>query len=167
VNNGSSTGVTTLSYTNNAFASEGGSDTALHVVAAAAAQLNISSNVVEFGATDGTGFRFSVGASSNVNVTSNSIIDTTDGATGILFDSITAPSTATISGNTIQLSQNGGLLTQGIIFTSVTDQVNSGVTTMVNLSGTQNNVIQGAQTPFFVPTGTTTGQIEVNGTLMP
>ena len=106
-------------------------------------------------------------ASSNVNVTGNSIIDTTDGATGILFDSITAPSTATISGNTMQLSQNGGLLTQGIVFTSVTDQINSGVTTMVNLAGTQNNVIQGAQTTFFVPTGTTTGQILINGTLMP
>jgi hypothetical protein len=167
VNNGSSTGVTTISYVNNVFTSEGGSDTALHVVSAAAAQLNVSSNVVQFGATDGTGFRFSVGPSSNVNVTGNSIIDTTDGATGILFDSITAPSTATVSGNTIQLAQNGGLLTQGIVFTSVTDQVNSGVTTMVNLAGTQNNVIQGAQTPFFVPTGTTTGQILINGTLMP
>lgn len=158
VNNGSSTGVTTISYVNNVFTSEGGSDTALHVVSAAAAQLNVSSNVVQFGATDGTGFRFSVGPSSNVNVTGNSIIDTTDGATGILFDSITAPSTATVSGNTIQLAQNGGLLTQGIVFTSVTDQVNSGVTTMVNLAGTQNNVIQGAQTPFFVPTGTTTAR---------
>ena len=100
-------------------------------------------------------------------MTGNSIIDTTDGATGILFDSITAPSTATISGNTIQLVQNGGLLTQGIVFTSVTDQINSGVTTMVNLAGTQNNVIQGAETPFFVPTGTTTGEILINGSLMP
>jgi hypothetical protein len=167
VNNASTTGLTTVSYTNNVFTSEGGSDTGLHVVTVGAAQLNVASNVVQFGAPDGTGFRFSVGPSSSVNVTGNSIIDTTDGATGILFDSITAPSTATISGNTIQLSNNGALLSQGIIFSSVTDQVNASVTTLVNLSGTANNTVQGADTPFYVPTGTTTGQISINGTLMP
>jgi hypothetical protein len=167
VNNASPTGLTTLSYTNNVFTSEGGSDTALHVIAAGAAQLNIASNVVQFGATDGTGFRFSVGPSSSVNVTGNSIIDTTDGATGIIFDSITAPSTATISGNTIQLSNNGGLLTQGIVFSNVTDQINSNVSYLVNLSGTQDNTVQGADTPFYIPTGTATGQISINGTLMP
>jgi Right handed beta helix region len=167
VNNASTTGVTTLAYTNNVFTSEGGNDTALHVITAGAAQLNIASNEIQFGAQSGTGFRFSVGASSNVNVTGNSIIDTTDGATGIIFDSITAPSTASISGNTITLSDNGGLLTQGIVFTSVTDQTTSNVTTLLNLGGTQNNTIQGADTPFYVPTGTTSGQISINGTLMP
>ena len=59
------------------------------------------------------------------------------------------------------------LLTQGIVFSSVTDQTNSNVTYLVNLSGTQNNTVQGADTPFYVPAGTTTGQISVNGTLMP
>ncbi len=167
VNNGATTGLTTVAYTNNVFTSEGGTDTALHVITVGAAQLNVASNEVQFGATDGTGFRFSVGPSSSVNVTGNSIIDTTDGATGILFDSITAPSTATISGNTIQLSNNGSLLTQGIVFSSVTDQTNANVTYQVNLSGTQNNTVQGADTPFYVPAGTTAGQISVNGTLMP
>lgn len=167
VNNGSTTGLTTVAYTNNVFTSEGGTDTALHVIAAGAAQVNAASNEIQFGATNGTGFRFSVGGSSNVNVTGNTIIDTTDGATGILFDSITAPSTATISGNTIQLSNNGALLTQGIVFSNVTDQTSGSVTTLLNLSGTGNNTIQGADTPFYVPSGTTTGQISVNGTLMP
>jgi hypothetical protein len=167
VNNSSATGVTTLAYTNNIFTSEGGNDTALHVITTGAAQLNVASNEVQFGAQNGTGFRFSVGASSNVTVTGNSIIDTTDGATGILFDSITAPSTATISGNSITLSDNGSLLTQGIIFTSVTDQTTSNVTTLLNLAGSQNNTVQGADTPFYAPTGTSTGQISINGTLMP
>lgn len=167
VNNGSTTGLTSLAYTNNVFVSEGGSDTALHVITVGPGQLNVASNEVEFGATNGTGFRFSVGPSSSVNVTGNAIIDTTDGATGIAFDSISAPSTATISGNTIQLSNNGSLLTQGIVFTGVTDQTNSNVTYTVNLSGTQNNTVQGADTPFYAPTGTTSGQISVNGTLMP
>jgi Right handed beta helix region len=167
VNNSSTTGVTTLAFTSNIFTSEGGTDTALHVITAGAAQLNVASNVVQFGATDGTGFRFSVGASSNVNITGNTIIDTTDGATGILFDSIAAPSTATISGNTITLSDNGSLLTQGIVFSSVTDQTTSNVTTLMNLAGTTNNVIQGADTPFFVPTGTSNGEITINGSLMP
>ncbi len=167
VNNASSTGLTTVSYTNNVFTSEGGTDTAMHVVTVGAAQVNAASNEIQFGATSGTGFRFSVGASSNVNVTGNVIIDTTDGATGILFDSITAPSTATISGNSIQLSNNGALLTQGIVFSNVTDQTSGSATTLLNLSGTQNNTIQGASTPFYVPSGTTTGEITVNGTTMP
>ncbi len=167
VNNTSATGVTTLAFTNNVFTSEGGSDTALHVITTGAAQLNVASNEIQFGATNGTGFRFSVGASSNVTITGNTIIDTTDGATGILFDSITAPSTATISGNTITLSDNGSLLTQGVVFSNVTDQTTSNVTTLLNLAGTSNNAIQGADTPFYVPTGTTSGQVSVNGTLMP
>ena len=167
VNNNSTTGLTSVAYTNNVFTSEGGTDTALHVISVGAAQLNVASNEIQFGATNGTGFRFSVGPSSNVNVTGNSIIDTTDGATGILFDSIAAPSTATISGNTIQLSNNGALLTQGIVFSNVTDATSSNVTTLLNIAGTQNNTIQGADTPFYAPSGTTTGQISVNGTLMP
>jgi hypothetical protein len=167
INNSSTTGLTSVAYTNNVFQSEGGSDTALHVITVGAAQLNVASNVAEFAATDGTGYRFSVGPSSSVNVTGNSITDTTDGATGILFDSMTGPSTAVISGNNIQLSNNGALLTQGIVFSSVTDPTNANVTYTVNLSGTQNNTVQGADTPFYVPSGTTTGQISVNGTLMP
>lgn len=167
VNNNTTAGITTVAYTNNIFTSEGGTDTAMHVTTVGAAQVNAASNEIQFGATNGTGFRFSVGGSSNINVTGNSIIDTTDGATGILFDSIAAPSTATISGNTIQLSNNGALLTQGIVFSSVTDQTSGSVTTLLNLSGTQNNTIQGADTPFYVPSGTTTGQIAINGSLMP
>jgi len=59
------------------------------------------------------------------------------------------------------------LLTRGIIFSSITDQSNSNVTYTVNLSGTQNNTVQGADTAVYVPSGTTTGQFSVNGTLLP
>jgi len=53
------------------------------------------------------------------------------------------------------------------VFSNVTDQTSGSATTLLNLSGTQNNTIQGASTPFYVPSGTTTGEITVNGATMP
>jgi hypothetical protein len=41
------------------------------------------------------------------------------------------------------------------------------VTGTIQLFGTQNNVISNAATPFFVPVGTTTGGIKVNGAEVP
>ena len=124
-------------------------------------------NAAQFAATNGTGFRFSLGSSSTVNFTGNALIDSTDGATGLLFDSITAPTSVTISNNQFQLAQNGALLTRGIIFSNVTDTTAGSVTYLMTLSGSNNNIITGANTPFFVPTGTSSGQIFVNGSLVP
>ncbi len=165
--NNSTTSPTTVTYTNNLFTSEGGGDTALHAITAAAGQINVASNGVRFAAPGGTAFRLSLGPSSAVNLSSNQIVDTTNGATGILFDSITAPGTVVVSNNIMQLAHNGGLLNRGIIFSNVTDTSSGSQTFFVNLSGSQNNVIQGADTPFFVPVGTTTGHILVNGALVP
>ena len=49
INNTSTTGLTSLAYTNNVFTSEGGSDTALHVITVGAAKLNVASNEIGFG----------------------------------------------------------------------------------------------------------------------
>ena len=63
-----------------------------------------------------------------------------------------------------RIGEQGGTPSLGA---SVTDQTTSNVTTLLNLAGSQNNTVQGADTPFYAPTGTSTGQISVNGTLMP
>jgi len=170
INNSATTNVTTVNFANNTFTSEGGSDTGLHVLAAGPSTLNISSNNFLFGATSGTGMEFSLAGSSTVNISTNSIQDSTDGLTGILFDSITGPGSVALSNNFISLSHNGTLLDRGIIFSNVVDTTAGSTILGVSLSGTNANVIQGLQsgdTAFFVPSGTTSGQITVNGTPMP
>jgi hypothetical protein len=99
----------------------------------------------------------SLGPSASVNLASNTVNDTVGGATGILFSSIIGPGTVTINDNQMNLTTLG--VDRGIIFSSVTGTI--------QLIGTQNNVITNANTPFFVPVGTTTGGIFVNGAIVP
>ena len=133
------------------------------MITAGPSQLAVTNNNVQFGATGGTGFRFSLAPAATLNLADNSVTDTAGGATGVLFDSVSGPAGLTINGNSVTLSHHGN----GIIFSSVTDPVVSGMTYSVGLAGTQNNVIQGADTPFSVPASTTTGGILVNGTVVP
>jgi hypothetical protein len=99
----------------------------------------------------------SLAPSSIVNITSNTIDDTAGGATGILFSPIAGPASLTINDNRMNMTTLG--LDRGIYF--------SGVTGTLQLHGTQNNGILNASTPFFVPIGTTTGGIIVNGSVVP
>jgi hypothetical protein len=165
--NGSTTDLSTIAYTNNLFTSEGGSDTALNVTLAGEGSINVATNGIEFGAQTGTGFVFSIGAPSTVNITGNTIVDTTDGATGIQFNSIAAASNLSISGNTIQLSQNGAELTSGIIISNVTGTTVNSQNYFLDLSSSSNNTITGASTIFYVPTNTTSGELSINGSPMP
>jgi hypothetical protein len=165
--NGATSDLSSVSFTNNLFTSEGGSDTGLDVQLAGAGQITVATNGIQFGAQTGTAFHFSLGTASTVNISGNTIIDTTDGATGILFDTIAASSNLAISGNTIQLSQNGGALTSGIIISNVTGTTSGSENFFLNLSSASNNTISGANTTFFVPTNTTSGEILINGTPMP
>jgi hypothetical protein len=167
VNNGATNALSTVAFTNNLFTSESGSDTALHVILAGAGQINVASNGTQFGAQTGTAFRFSLGAPSTVNVTGNAVVDLTDGATGMLFDTIAASSNLAVSGNTIQLAQNGAQLTSGIIISNVTGTSQGGQNFFLNLSSASNNTISGANTLFFVPTNTTAGELLINGSPMP
>jgi hypothetical protein len=155
--------LSTVSITNNSFTGNGGGDTGFQLIAAGPSQSTVTGNTVQFGATGGTGFRFSLGPSSTLDLASNSVVDSAGGATGMLFDSVTGPASVTIDANAVSLAHHGN----GIIFSSVTDPTISNMTYTLNLAGSQNNVIQGADTPFSVPAGTTTGGIVVNGAVVP
>jgi hypothetical protein len=171
INNTSTAALTTISYTNNTFTSEGGTDTGLHILAAGPSALDISANTMNFAASSGTGMRFDLGPSATVSITNNSISDTTEGLSGIMFDSISTPSSVELSNNFIQLSHNGGsLIAQGIVFSNVVVTTTGSQANSLTLSGTEGNTVQGAATGdtiFFVPSGTTTGTISVNGTTVP
>jgi Right handed beta helix region len=159
----SPTALANLSITNNTYTGGATNDTASQLIIAGPSQLTVTNNNVQFSATGGTGFRFSLAPSATLDLASNSVTDTAGGATGVLFDSVSGPAGLTINDNSVTLSNHGN----GIIFSSVTDPVVSGVTYSVGLAGTQNNVIQGADTPFSVPASTTMGGILVNGTGVP
>jgi hypothetical protein len=83
------------------------------------------------------------------------------------FDTIAASSNLAVSGNTIQLSQNGAELTSGIIISNVTGTTQGSENFFLNLSSASNNTISGANTPFFAPTNTTAGEVLINGSPMP
>jgi hypothetical protein len=166
INNASTVYQTNITLQSNAFAANGGSDVGFHIITAGPSSITLSSNSVQFGATNGTGMEFSLGPNATVELSGNQIFDNKGGATGILFDSVTGPSSIGIDGNTIAVP-NGGGSDRGIIFTSVTDPVVSGMTYQVNLTGTQNNSVTGTATPFSVPASTTTGAILVNGVFVP
>jgi hypothetical protein len=166
INNASTVSQTTITIQSNQFAANGGSDVGFHLITAGPSSLALASNEVQFGGANGTGMEFSVGPNGSVALSGNSIFDNTGGATGILFDSVTGPSTIGINGNTIAVP-NGGGPDRGIIFTSVTDPVVGSMTYQVNLMGPQNNSVTGTATPFSVPASTTTGTILVNGVPVP
>jgi hypothetical protein len=166
INNAATLNATNLTLEANQFAANGGNDVGFHLITAGLSSILLDSNEVQFGGSNGTGMEFSLGPNGSLTLTSNSIFDNTGGATGILFDSVTGPSTIAINANTIAVP-NGGGPDRGIIFTSVTDPVVGSMTYMVNLQGTQNNSVTGTATPFSVPASTTTGGILVNGVSVP
>jgi hypothetical protein len=166
INNASTVFQTNITIQSNQFAANGGNDVGYHVITAGPSTITMLTNEVQFGGSHGTGMEFSLGPNASLALTQNSIFDNTGGATGILFDSVTGPSTIAINGNTIAVP-NGGGPDRGIIFTSVTDPVVGSMTYFVNLVGSQNNSVTGTATPFSVPANTTTGSILVNGAAAP
>ena len=131
-----------VSIETNSFTANGGNDTGFQVITAGPSNLTVTGNGVQFGATDGVGYRFSLGPAASLDLANNNVVDSAGGATGVLFDSVTGPSSLSINGNSVDLTNHGN----GIIFSSVTAPVVSGMTYTVDLSGTTNNVIQGATT---------------------
>jgi hypothetical protein len=158
ITNTSTSALSTIGITNNTFASTSTFDTAFSVTTSSLSQVNVASNLVQFNAANGTGFKVALGPSSIANILSNTISDVAGGATGILFSSLTAPTTVTINGNTLNMTTVGAP-DQGIVFT--------GLTGTIQLMGTQNNVITNAATPVIIPIGTTTGGFLVNGSIVP
>jgi len=155
--NASTTGLTTLAISNSIFQGNSNFDTGVHLTANGPSQVNLVKNNLNFDATNNTGFRMSLAASTTVNIVDNTIASTNDGATGILFDSITVPARVTIENNVVSLANIGGLLDRGIIFSTV----NPTATDFLILSGTRNNLVLNADTYFYAPAGTT-GSIKVN-----
>ncbi|HEX4072060.1 MAG TPA: right-handed parallel beta-helix repeat-containing protein [Planctomycetaceae bacterium] len=162
IDNLSTTQITAVAIESNSFTANGGNDTGFQVITAGPSNLTVTGNGVQFGATDGVGYRFSLGPAASLDLANNYVIDSAGGATGVLFDSVTGPGSLSINGNSVDLTNHGN----GIIFSSVTAPVVSGMTYTVDLSGTTNNVIQGATTAFSAPAGTS-GTILVNGTVVP
>lgn len=159
ISNASTSALTTISLTDTGFwGTAAGGSTALYATAAGSAQVNLTKNMVQFDAPSGTGFRMALGQSSTVLIADNGIFDTTDGATGILFDSMKGPGTVTIQNNIIGLTSTGGLLDRGIVFSAIDDTSGK-----IHLLSPINNFVYNADTPFFAPVGTTTGSILVNG----
>jgi len=157
INNASLTAPSTILMTNGGFESTGGADTALRVITAGPAALTLSTNTFNFDAANDFGFRMSLGASSTVKIAKNTFTDAAGGATGIQFDSLTGPGSVTLNDNLMNLTSLG--TDQGIIFSSITNTL--------QLSGTDDNRIFNATTPYFIPFGTTTGTFLVNGTPVP
>jgi hypothetical protein len=157
ITNAATTGLSNVAYTNNAFGSTGGTDTALNIALSGPGQVTVFNNLAQFNAANGTAFQMSLAPSAIVNITSNTVNDTVGGATGILFSSIAGPGVVTIDDNSMNMTTLG--IDRGIIFSSVTGTI--------QLIGTQNNSIINANTPFFAPVGTTTGAIIVNQAFVP
>ncbi|HEY2252142.1 MAG TPA: hypothetical protein VGH74_13810, partial [Planctomycetaceae bacterium] len=161
VNNASTSGMSTITMSNSGFQSNGGTDTAARIVTLGPSQINLTGNTINWGAANGMGFRMSLAASSTVNLASNTLTDNAGGATGFLFDSLSGPGNVTINNNLLTLFSGG--TDRGIIFTSITNSALPSPT--LQLSGTNDNRIYNAATPFSVPFGTTTGGIFINGTV--
>jgi hypothetical protein len=157
--NSSLGGLSTINFTNSGFKGTLGQDTALDLLSAGPSQIAVTRNTLEFAAAQGMGIKLALGTSATVNLASNHIFDAVDGTTGIMFESIAGASVVTIDNNLIELENQAALLDQGIVFQSITGSI--------ALSGTATNTITGADTPFFAPSGATTGGILVNGAMVP
>jgi hypothetical protein len=157
INNASTSGMSTITMSNSGFESQGGTDTAARIVTLGPSQINLTGNTVNWDAGTGTGFHMSLGASSTVNIASNSMTDNVGGATAVLFDSLTGPGNVTINNNLLTMFNSGS--DRGFIFSSITNTI--------QLSGTNDNRVYNAATPDFIPFGTTTGGFFVNGSVVP
>ena len=139
----------TANITNNTFNFTNGG-TGLNLAAAGTSTLGLQSNNISFANVAGNGMLFALSKASQTQLISNTITNAID---GIDLNLVGANSKFQIDGNQI------GATTHGIFFSNVTPSM--------TLTGTVNNVITGAATPFFVPANSSTGQIIVNGVSRP
>lgn len=174
------TGIADVLYSNNDFSSNGFGDTALDFFFSQSANVIIRDNVSfdpDTGAVvAGSGFLMNgnaatgmsltfFGQNNNVEIDSNLLNMTGVDTVGIEFERIFAPSTVRIDNNVI-VQQTDFLFPreEGIIFRDVRG--------VITLQGSQDNTVSlGTLLPFFIdffiPQGTSTGSIIVNGSPRP
>lgn len=127
------------------------------IATSGASEVSFGQNAIVFNAANGVGANFAIGDDATIDIFSNAITDNVSRGTGMLFSSINGTSNVTINNNSIQLLSTDNLIDRGIIFNSVTGDV--------EILGTSSNAINGATTPFSAVG--TTGQIIVNGVSVP
>lgn len=155
----SGAGLAQISLGNNMMLMEGDENVAIQIHTLGPSEVIIGGNQIAFGGTGSTGLDLSLAESADVAILSNTIIDTGGGGTGMYFRSLNGPSVINVESNTLDFRGPGALIDRGIIFGSITDTV--------TLDGNRNNAIFNATTPFFVPAGTTTGKLNINGVMLP
>ena len=127
----------------------------------------IDTNLFVFSGLDSTGMRFNMAADALMTVSGNQLRFDDDGGAGIIYTLVNQPSTFLINNNQIGMSDNGGLIEEGIRFLA---SIGSPA-----LQGNQNNQVfllnPGAPGSFieipFSFAGTPAGSIIVNGVLVP
>lgn len=145
--------------------------TGINIDTAANSEITINNNLMTFntgldpvGADFNTGMSLTLGADSDVVITNNAILDTSEGD-GIIFTNVVSPADIRIDGNQIDITGLfGGLQERGIVFLAVTGSV--------NLFGDVDNTViirnLGGPAIFFaMPPGSNNGQILVNGVSVP
>jgi len=112
------------------------------------------------------GMQFNLAANTNINVSDNRITMVANGATGIEFTQVQGTSTITMNNNVISVDDGADNVVDefGISILSATGSV--------TLFGTQNNDVQlyflrNSVSPWFSAPGGVTGNIIVNGALVP
>lgn len=155
----STTKLVQVTVGNNLIGVEGDHGKGISLLTAGASTLTVGGNQITLDGSGATGLDFTLAASADAAILSNSVIDNIGGATGMLFNSVAGPSTVEIGGNLIDLKGPGAIIDQGIIFQAITGTL--------TLSGSTNNEVRNATTPFFAPQGTTSGKIRVNGSNVP
>ena len=116
-----------------------------------------------------TGFRYQLAANTGLALINNDVVITGDGGTGILIARSAARSSFQIDGNRIGLADFGTVAERGIIFSQVTGVVQL-FGSADNLVVIQQNLLPGngvVEQDFFMPIGSNSGQIIVNGNLVP
>ena len=155
----SDTELAQLTVFNNIFDTTGSSVTAINVATGGPSEVLFSQNTISFAGSRGVGIGFNLAGSATVGLYNNIITDAFDGGTGVLFESVAGPTRIEINGNDLDFANLGGLSDRGFIFETITGDV--------NLVGTVDNIVGGASTPVFVPSGRTTGSFFVNGIEVP
>lgn len=159
-NGSSTTALSTVAVQNNDFRFDGAGGTGVNLMAAGPSLLTIASNTLDFNGQNGVGMSLSLLEAGEVGIFSNLFTDDGGAATAVLFPTIADASAVTIENNLLQFNSSSMAIDRGIIFQAV----ETGGT--ISLSGNIDNVITGAQTPFFI-NGASTGGIPVNGSFAP